>query len=47
MFPHADLFVVFAQQLLADRIAVLGNDPHQAVDILRMIPNEFGKFLHL
>jgi hypothetical protein len=39
--------MMLAQQLLADGVPVFGNDPDEAVDILRVISNEFGEFLHL
>ena len=35
------------QQLLTDRIPVFGNDPDQAVNILGVVSNQFGEFLHL
>lgn len=47
VFSHTHLFMMLAQQLLADGVPVFGNDPDKPVDILRVISNEFGKFLHL
>lgn len=47
VLAHPHLLVMLPQQLLADRVAVLGYDPDQAVDIFRMVPNQFGEFLHL
>lgn len=35
------------QQLLSNGVAVFGNNPDQAIDILRMIADQFGKLLHL
>ena len=47
VLAHPHLLMMLPQQLLADRVAVFGNDPDQAVDIFRMVPNQFGEFLHL
>ena len=47
MFPDADLFVVFPQQLLTDGVPVFGDDPDQPVDVFGMVPHQFGEFLHL
>ena len=47
VLAHPHLLMMLPQQLLADRVAVLGNDPDQAIDIFRMVPNQFGEFLHL
>jgi len=47
MFPDADLFVMFPQQLLADGVPIFGDDPDQPVDVFGMIPHQFREFLHL
>ena len=47
MFAHADLFMVFPQQLLANCVPVFGDDPDQAVDIFCVVTDQFGEFLHL
>jgi len=47
MFPHPDLFMMFTQQLLADRIAILCHDPDQSINIFCMVAYQFRKFLHL
>ena len=47
VLAHPHLLMMLPQQLLADRVAVLGYDPDLAVDIFRMVPNQFGKLLHL
>ena len=35
------------QQLLSNGVAVFGNDADQAIDILGVIADKFGEFLHL
>ena len=47
VLAHPYLLLMLPQQVLADRVAVLGDDPDQAVDIFRMVPNQLGEFLHL
>jgi len=47
MFPDADLFVVFPQQLLADGVPIFGDDPDQPVDVFSMVPHQFRELLHL
>ena len=47
MFAHADLFMVFPQQLLANCVPVFGDDPDQAVDIFCVVTDQFGELLHL
>lgn len=47
MFAYADLLMMFPQQLLADCVSIFGDDPDQAVDILRVVADELGEFLHL
>jgi len=47
MFAHAHLLMVLTQQLLADGVPVFSHDPDEAVDILRVVSDEFGEFLHL
>ena len=47
MLTDADLLVMFAQELPTDGVAILGYDPDQPVDILRVIPHQLRKLLHL
>ena len=47
MLADPDLFVVLAQQLTPNDIAVLGYDAHQSIDILRMLADQFGQLCHL
>ena len=47
VLPHSNLLVVFAKQLLADCVAVLGDDADEPVDVLGMVSNELRELLHL
>ena len=47
VLAHPYLLLMLPQQLLSNGVAVFGNDPNQAIDILRMIADQFGELLHL
>ena len=47
MLADPDLLLMLAQQLTPNDIAVLGDNAHQSIDILRMLANQFGQLCHL
>ena len=47
MLAHPDLLMMFAKQLLANHILVLGHDPDQSIHIFRMITHQLGQLLDL
>ena len=47
MLADPDLFVVLEQQLSPNDVAILGNDTHQAINILRMLADQLGQLCHL
>jgi hypothetical protein len=47
MLSDSDFFMMFAEQLSANHIPILGDDSDQPVHILRMLSNQLGQFLQL
>src|SRR5688572_21843445 len=47
MFADADLSLMLAQELSPNDVAIFGHDPHESIDILCMLTNQFRQFGHL